>query len=68
MAGVGLNIGLYVGSNRSAEAHNLANTLEKKGHLVVIINAEEPNTLDLSVNGVPFYYGEADRAIKKLLE
>jgi len=62
-----LKIGLYVGQQKCLEAHKIAYGLEQNGYEVVMINSEVPNDLDISVNGIMFSCGEADRMIERLL-
>lgn len=64
-----LPIGLYVGQEKRLEAQKIAYALERRGYdYVVMINSAEPNDLDISVNGVQFDCGEAERMIKRLLD
>ncbi|MCX6709436.1 MAG: hypothetical protein NTV63_00565 [Candidatus Woesearchaeota archaeon] len=62
------HIGLYVGQKKRLEAQKIAYGLERNGYdYVVTINSAEPNDLDISVNGIMFSWGEADRMIERLL-
>jgi len=61
------DIGLYVGQKRQAEAAGIAESLEGDEYRVVKIGSEEPDCLDISVNGIIFTDGDAQRVIETLL-